>query len=70
MGYRVFQREQFMHSLLPLSITQWLRSIIGLTATHYPRSCSLCGRKTRGNRLTGFYMPCEPLHDREVNHGK
>ena len=38
--------------------------ITGSCTVQYPKQCKLCGTKTRGNIITGFYLPC----DRNPNH--
>jgi len=51
----------------PLSILQWIIFQLGGTAIQYPDKCGVCGTKTKGNIITGFYLPCEQSHNAEYN---
>ena len=50
--------NQGEEDMQPVSILQWLIFQIGHTCVQYPKRCRLCGRKTKGNRITGFYFSC------------
>lgn len=44
----------------PVSYGQRLRWYIKGSKTQYPVRCLQCGRKTRGNRLIGYWLACQP----------
>ena len=46
----------------PLSIWQWLCGSFGGTSCQVPMYCSLCGKPSKGNVITGFYVSCETIH--------
>lgn len=48
-------------TMKPLSILQWIILKLGGVAVQYPLKCGVCRAKTKGNIITGFYMPCERL---------
>ncbi len=43
----------------PMSIMQHVISIFGGTSVRYPAQCRVCGIPTKGNIVTGYYLPCD-----------
>lgn len=41
---------------------------LGGTSETYPEWCKICGEKTQGNFITGYWLPCEKtgisIHDK------
>jgi len=42
----------------PMDLLEWLRGKFTGQSIVYPEQCGICGLKTEGNRITGYFLPC------------
>ena len=56
------EEVQYLPMDLPKRILMFFQRWTHMCSVQYPVRCGVCGRKTKGNFITGYWMPC--LQDR------